>query len=236
MDRPPEPLVTFGEGVWLHEGPVRFLGLHLTTTMVVLRLPDGSLLVYSPLASTPGLRAAVEALGRVAHLYSPDLEHHRWIGEWAAAFPGARVHAPPGLRKKRPDLRIDRVHGVEPEPAFAGTIDELPIAGFRLQETALFYRPAGVLVVADLVHNVGKPTHPWTRTYARLMGFYDRVGLSRVIRLMGFSDRKAARRSIDDLLACPFDRLIVGHGAPLATGGREAVASVYGWLRPEQKI
>jgi hypothetical protein len=68
------------------------------------------------------------------------------------------------------------------------------------------------------------------------MGFYDRVGLSRVIRLMGFSDRKAARRSIDDLLARPFDRLIVGPGAPLATGGREAVASVYGWLRPEQKI
>jgi hypothetical protein len=63
------------------------------------------------------------------------------------------------------------------------------------------------------------------------MGFYDRIGLSRVIRLTAFSDRRAARGSIDELLARPFDRLIVGHGAPLASGGREAVASIYAWLR-----
>ena len=229
---PLEPLIGFAQGLWLREAPVRFLGLHLTTTMVVLRLADGSLLVYSPVALTPELRAALEALGPVAHLYAPDLQHHVWLGEWAAAFPGARVHAPPGLRKKRPDLRIDRVHGQAPEPAFAGTVEEIPIAGFRLQETALFYRPAATLVVADLVHNVGRPRHAWTRTYARLMGFYDRVGLSRAIRLTAFSDRRAARRSIDELLARPFDRLIVGHGAPLASGGREALASVYAWLRP----
>ena len=227
-----EPLVRFGEGIWLREAPVQFLGLHLTTTMVILRLAEGGLLVYSPVGLTPELQAAVEALGPVEHLYAPDLQHHLWIGEWAAAFPAARVHAPAGLRKKRPDLRIDRLPGVEPEPAFTETIEEIPIAGFRLQETALFYRPAGALLVADLVHNVGKPTHAWTRTYTRLMGFYDRVGLSRVIRLTAFSDRRAARRSIDALLARPFDRLIVGHGAPLASGGRQALASVYGWLRP----
>jgi hypothetical protein len=225
-----EPLIAFGQGVWLREAPVRFLALRLTTTMAVLRLADGSLLVSSPVALTPELQRAVEALGRVAHLYAPNLQHRSWLGEWAAAFPAARVHAPSGLRKKRPDLRIDRVHGEALEPAFAGTVEEIPIAGFRLQETALFYRPASTLVVADLVHNVGRPTHAWTRTYTRLMGFYDRMGLSRVIRLTAFSDRRAARRSIDELLARPFDRLIVGHGAPLASGGREAVASVYAWL------
>ena len=234
MDAKTEPLMAFGQGVWLREAPVRFLGLRLTTTMAVLRLADGSLLVSSPVALTPDLQRAVEALGRVAHLYAPNLQHRSWVGEWAAAFPAARVHAPSGLRKKRPGLRIDRdrEHGEAPEPAFAGTVDEIPIAGFRLQETALFYRPAGTLVVADLVHNVGRPTHAWTRSYTRLMGFYDRIGLSRVIRLTAFSDRRAARRSIDELLARPFDRLIVGHGAPLASGGREAVRSVYAWLAP----
>src|SRR5579863_6767760 len=141
-------LVGLAEGVWFREAPVSFLGLRLKTTMAVLRLADGGLLIYSPVALTPELHAAVEALGPVAHLYAPDLEHHLWLGDWAAAFPAARVHAPRGLRKKRPDLRIDRVHGERPEPAFEGTIDEIPIAGFRLQETALYYRPAGVLLVA----------------------------------------------------------------------------------------
>ena len=50
-------------------------------------------LVYSPVALTAERRSAVESLGRVAHVYAPNLYHHRWVGEWAAAFPSARVHA-----------------------------------------------------------------------------------------------------------------------------------------------
>jgi hypothetical protein len=166
----------------------------------------------------------------VAHLYAPNLYHHFWIGEWAAAFPSARLHAPVGLAKKRRDLRIDRAHNSAPEPAFAGVVDELRIDGFRLEESVLVYRPARALVVADLVHNIGRPQHRWTKFYSRTMGFYDRVAVSRMIRWAAFSDRTAARRSLDEVLARPFDRLIVGHGAPLAAGGREALAAAYTWL------
>jgi hypothetical protein len=134
------------------------------------------------------------------------------------------------LAKKRRDLRIDRVHGATPEPAFAGIVDELRIEGFRLEESVLVYRPARTLVVADLVHNVGRPQHRWTKLYTRAMGFYGRVALSRMIRWASFSDQTAARRSIDELLALPFDRLVVGHGAPLASGAQEAVAAAYAWL------
>ena len=234
MDTTSDTLVGFADGVWLSPSAVRFLGMRLTSTMVVLRLGDGTLLVWSPVALTAERRAAVEALGPVTHLYAPNLFHHRWLGEWIAAFPAARVHAPRGLAKKRPDLRIDRsrFRGAAAEPAFAGVVDEIPIEGFRVRETALLYRPAHTVIVADLVHNVGRPNHRWTTIYTRAMGFYDRVALSRAIRWTGFDDKKAARRSVDDLLARPFDRLVVGHGAPLAAGGREALASAYAWLPP----
>ena len=62
------------------------------------------------------------------------------------------------------------------------------------------------------------------------MGFYDRVALSRLIRWAAFTDRAAARRSLDEVLAQPFDGLIVGHGTPIATGGRDALAAAYAWL------
>ena len=224
------PLIPFAEGVWLSTAPVRFLGMQLTATMTVLRLGDESLLLHSPVEMTPERRDAVEALGRVAHLYSPNLFHHLRIGEWASAFPSARVHAPRGLARKRPDLRVDRIHGDVPEPAFAGTVDEVAIDGFRLRETVLLYRPARTLVVADLVHNVGRPRHSWTRIYTRTMGFYDRVALSRMIRWAAFSDRIASRRSLGVVLGLPFDRVIVGHGMPLHEGGREAIALAYAWL------
>jgi hypothetical protein len=225
-------MTPFAEGIWVDIGPARILGMRLTTTMTVLRLLDGSLLLHSPLPLTDERRAAVQALGPLAHLYAPSRYHDLRIGEWAAAFPSARLHAPPGLVKERGDLRIDRVIGSAPEPAFLNVVDELLIEGFRLEETVLIYRPARTLVVADLVHNVGRPQHGWTKFYTRTMGFYDRVAMSRMLRWAAFSDRAAARRSIDELLTHPFDALIVGHGTPLTTGGREALAAAFRWLPP----
>ncbi|MFO0580326.1 MAG: DUF4336 domain-containing protein [Polyangia bacterium] len=229
-----EPLRPFAEGVWLATEPVRHLGLQLTTTMTVLRLSDGRLLLHSPVAMTPERRAAIERLGEVAHLYAPNLYHHLFVGEWAAAFPSAMLHAPAGLAQKRRDLRIDRIHGAAPVPALADVLDEVRIDGFRLEECVLFYRPAQTLVVADLVHHIGRPTHRWTALYARAMGFYDRVALSRMLRWAAFSDRAAARRSVERMLSLPFERLVVGHGSPLTRGAREALAAACAWLPAAQ--
>lgn len=223
-------LTALTAGVWLDTAPVSIIGMPLASTMTVLQLGDGSLVLCSPVEMTPERRAAVEALGPVAHLYAPNTFHHMRIGEWAAAFPAARLHAPAGLAGKRPDLRIDRVLGSAPEPAFAGVVEELRIEGFRLEETALLHRPSRTLVVADLVHNIGRPPHAWTRIYAGAMGFYGRVALSRMLRWAAFSDRAAARRSVDALLELPFDRVVVGHGAPIEHGAREALVAALAWL------
>jgi hypothetical protein len=222
-------LKEFGEGVWCDAGPVRIVGMPLTSTMSVLRVGDG-LLVHSPLPLSAERRAAVEGLGRVTHLYAPNTFHHAWLGEWSQAFPNARVHAPASLAKKRPDLRIDRRHDVEPAPELAAVLDEVRIEGFLLKETALIYRPARAAIVADLVHNIGRPKDWWTKIYASLMGFYGQVALSRVIRWTAFTDRGAARRSVDALLDHDFDGLIVGHGTALPSGGRAAIAGALSFL------
>lgn len=225
-----ERITTFVPGVWLDTMPVKILGTRLTATMTVLDLGGGKLLVYSPLELTAQRRAAVEALGTVEHLYAPNTYHHMFIGGWKAAFLDAKLHAPAGLSKKRSDLIIDRLHAQTPEPAFEGVIDEHHIDGFRLDETVIVHRPSNTLVVADLVHNIGRPEGAWTVFYTKLMGFYDRVALSRAIRWGAFSDRAAARRSLEALLAQPFDNLVVGHGLPLEDGAREAIAAAYAWL------
>jgi len=226
-------LVAISDGVWVASGPVSFLGLHLTSTMSVLRLGDGSLLVCSPLQLTAELLAEVSALGRVAELYAPNTFHHMWLADWIAACPGARVHAPAELAHKRPDLEIDRFHDRAPLLAagevFDG-VDEVPIRGFRLRETALVHRAGRTAVVTDLVHNIGRPEHTWTKAYTKAMGFYDRVALSRMLRWTSFDDPSAARQSVDALLGHTFDALIVGHGAPIARDARALVANATAWL------
>ena len=197
-----------------------------------MRLADGGLLVHSPGPLTATLRQQTDALGPVRHLYAPNLFHHRGLEEWAAAYPSARVHAPAGLARKHPGLRIDRASGEPTDAALLDGVDEIAIEGFRPRETALLHRPSRTLIVADLVQNVGRPDHGWTALYARAMGFYDRLALSRAIRWTGFDDRRAARRALDRILALGFDRLVVGHGAPLSSGGHAALAAAYAWLRP----
>lgn len=222
-------LSAFAEGVWFDIGPSHFLGLRLTATMTVLRVGDG-LLLHSPLPLTPERRAAVEALGPVTHLYAPNTFHHQWLGEWSQAFPSALVHAPAELATKRPQLRIDRFHDRSAEHDFGGVIAEVPIRGFRMRETVLIHRPGRTAVVTDLVHNIGRPTHGWTKLYSSMMGFYDRIAMSRVLRWSSFDDKGAARCSVDALLGHDFDGLVVGHGAPLPTVGREALAAATAWL------
>jgi hypothetical protein len=199
--------------------------------MTVLRL-DAGLLVSSPLPLTPERRRAVLSLGPVVHLYAPNSFHHLWLAEWSREFPEARVHAPEALAKKRADLRIDHFHGDGPS-TFAGEVDEIPILGFRLAETALVHRASKTAIVTDLVHNVGCPEGTWTRMYTTLMGFYDRVALSRVLRWTAFDDRGAARTSVDRLLAAPFDNLVVGHGAPITARGHALLAAAMHFLPAE---
>jgi hypothetical protein len=222
-------LTQLANGVWHEPGAVDILGMPLTSTMTVLRVGDG-LLVHSPIAPTPARLAEVRALGRVEHLYAPNTFHHRWLGDWASAFPEARVHGPAGLLEKRPDLHLGST--AVPDPALADELDELEIDGFRLQERVLVHRPSGVIVVADLVHNIGRPDHLWTRVYAGAMGFYGRVALSGMLRLTAFSDRRAARASLDRLLDLPFDRMIVGHGDPVLHDAKPALEAAFAWLPP----
>jgi hypothetical protein len=185
--------------------------------------------VHSPLPLTAERRAEVSGLGQLAHLYALNTLHHQWLGAWADAFPMTRVHAPSELSVKRPDLRIDRFHDQATGSGFEG-VDEIPIRGFRLRETVLLHCASRTAIVTDLVHDIGRPDHVWTRVYSKTMGFYDRVAPSRVLRWTSFDNRGAARASVDAVLYHSFSSLIVGHGAPVADHARDVLAAATAWL------
>ncbi|HEY2515715.1 MAG TPA: hypothetical protein VGI39_32825 [Polyangiaceae bacterium] len=126
-------------------------------------------------------------------------------------------------------LDLGGFHDRERAP-FADAVVEVPLEGFRLVETVLVHRPSSTVVVADLVHNVGRPPGVWERTYTKMMGFYDRVALSGALRWTAFSNRAAARRSVDALLGHSFERVVVGHGRPIAAGAHAALEGAMAWL------
>ena len=215
--------------LWVAESPLRFLGLEVGARMTVIRLAGGGLLVHSPIAASAGLVAEVCALGPVAHLVAPNRLHHLFVGEWKRAFPEASLWVAPGLERKRPDLAITGVLGDAPERGWGDTVDQVCVAGVPwMNEVVFFHRPSATLVASDLAFNVGPSSPPLTRTVFRASGIYGRLSPTAFERLL-VRDRAAFRRSLERILAWPFERVVVAHGEVSERDGKAQLARGYAW-------
>lgn len=207
-------------------------GFHFPTRMVIVRLESGGLFVWSPIALTADLRDAVDALGPVEHIIGPNSLHHLFIPDWAAAWPQARLHAAPGLDTARPDIRFDTILGDTPDPAWAGTLDQVVMRGNAITtETVFFHRPSGTVIVTDLIQHL---PDDWFSGWRRLIATWDRMtgpepAVPRKFRL-AFTGRKAARAARDRLLAWPAERLIMAHGAPVTEDAAGLLRRAFSWL------
>jgi hypothetical protein len=98
----------FGDEIWTTGGPIaEVAGFKYPTRMVLIRLSDGSVFVWSPTALSDELHAAADALGPVRHIVAPNTLHHLFVREWHQAYPAAKIYGAPGLRKRRPDIVFD---------------------------------------------------------------------------------------------------------------------------------
>ena len=224
-------LVQHAEGLWSVAFAHRFVGLWLGTRMTVVRLPGGSLWLHSVVAVDDLLADEIQALGPVRHIVLPNLYHHVYAGDAIQRWPSARVHAPAGMRKKRPELRIDSELSETPDSEWCGELIPVHIAGSMLDETVFVHRPTRTLVCADLIENFDSSPHLATRLYLKIAGIEDRVAFSRLLRPV-YRDRRATRRSLERLLVLDFDRVVLAHGRVLDRGGPAAVREAYRWLEP----
>ena len=211
--------------------PHAMLGLQFGARMDVVRLPDGGIVVYSPLPLEPQRQASVAQLGPVRAIVAPNLMHHLYAGDWKAAFPEAQLYGAEGLEKKRKDLRFDGLlRPGAPAPWGGEALSLHAFAGHdRMRECALVHRPSGTLLCCDLVSNMPDSGHWVTSLYQGLMGFRGKPAFSRLLRTT-FTDRPAARRSLEALLEEPFQRVVMAHGEVIGENGPEILREVHGWL------
>ncbi len=216
--------------LWAEAAPQSFFGLHLRTRMTVVRLRDGNVLVHSPIAMTPSLKADVDAIGPVRHIVAPCTTHHLYAGEWKDAYPGALLHGAVGLAKRRKDLAIDLELRGETHPDWQDDLATVFLDGTMLNETVFFHQPSRSLIVSDVIENFETSTHWPTRAYLKLGGIHGKPGLSLPLRLI-FRDKKRARRAIDEVLRWDFDRIVLAHGDIIESGGRDTLKDAYTWLK-----
>jgi hypothetical protein len=226
-------LEEFAPGLYVADGPkVPFLGIPYPTRMAVARLADGSTWVWSPIALSPDLERAVESVGPVRHVVSPNKIHHLFLKEWADRWPEARLYAPPGLARRKPDVRFDAELGDDPEPAWAGQIDQVVFRGsFALEEVAFFHRPSRTAILGDLVqrHEPGG-MKGWKGLVMRLDGLVGEAGSTPREWRASFWRRGLARNARARVLAWKPERLLIAHGTCARQGATEILTRALAWM------
>ena len=216
--------------IWIAQRPQRFYGLEVGTRMTVMRLDDGSLLLHSPVELDLDLRHALDAIGQVRYAVAPNRVHHLYAGKVAEAYPEARLWIAPGLERKRPDLVFVAILDDEAPVEWRGQVDQTFFRGRPYENEVVFcHRASGTLIICDLAFNVGPNDAALTRFLMKLIRSYGRFGPSKLDPWL-IRDRRAARQSLERILAWDFDRIVIAHGDVLERGGREALRQGYSWL------
>jgi hypothetical protein len=228
LSSPPMALEQFGEELWLARARLSFLGVPAGRVMTVARLGDGALWVHSAAPLDDELRRALKDLGDVRWVVAPNKLHgYVSMAEYRTAFPHARLVGGPGLAERRPKLGLDATLGETIDPEWSPALEQTTLRGHRWVTEVLFHhRPSRTLITGDACWNIAPGDPLRVRLWA---GRRQGVGPARPFRL-GFGDKAAARESVREVLAWEPERLVCGHGEPVAAGAREVFADAYAFL------
>lgn len=228
-------LKEFGPDIWIADGPnVSVAGFHYPSRMVVMRLSNGALFVLSPIGLSADIRTELLATGRVQHVVAPNSLHHLFLPEWKRAYPEAKFHAPPGLRKKRSDIAFDGDLTGAPDPGWAGEIDQVLVGGNLITtEAVFFHRKSGTVLFTDLIQRlpVGLVSG-WRAVVAKLdLMTEHEPSVPRKFRF-AFANRRVARDSLQQILAWPAKKVLMAHGTPVAKDAQAYLRRAFSWLIP----
>ncbi|NLS15569.1 DUF4336 domain-containing protein [Rhizobium sp. P40RR-XXII] len=230
----PAILREFGPDIWIADGPIVTAagGFHYPTRMVVIRLVDGNLFLWSPTRMSDELRADIDTLGSVRYLIPPNSLHHVFLGDWQRTYPNAKAYAPPGLIQKRGDIRFDGNLDETAQEDWAGEIDLVVMRGNLITtEVVFFHQMSKTVLFTDLIQHF-KPN--WFRGWRALIAKLDLMvgpepSVPRKFRV-GFTNRRAARTSVERILDWPSEKVLMAHGDPITENGQAFMARAFRWL------
>lgn len=210
--------------IWIADGPVArmatpFGAMPFPTRMTIVRLHDGSVWCHSPIAPDEGLFEAIDALGPVRHLVSPNPLHYASIAAWKRRYPDALAWASPGVRRRAASQKIEAAFDADlavlPPDAWASEIDQVHFRGSRvIEEFVFFHRASATVILADLIENFeARKLTRGMRWIARFGGVLDPDGKAPLDMRMTFLGRKpVARECFERIMAWHPRRAILAHG------------------------
>ncbi|KAL1606469.1 hypothetical protein SLS60_003873 [Paraconiothyrium brasiliense] len=235
----------------------RFGRMRIGGRATIVRLQNGSLAVFSPVALTEEVKQKVAELGEVKYITALDFEslmfglkHHIFLGPWYAAYPNAKVLGPEGLPEKRKSQKNEDVPFAHVftkdkpitsiDPDFDREFEWEYVPAHQNKEIVFNHKPTRTLIEADLMFN-----YPSTEQYSKtkesatsgiltkIFGMFTSTqgkGQKRAIWYgISSGDRMGFSRSVSKIHQWDFDRIIPCHGDVIESGGKGIFANIMEW-------
>ncbi|KAF2112611.1 hypothetical protein BDV96DRAFT_580010 [Lophiotrema nucula] len=220
-----------------------------------VRLQNGSVAVFSPVALTDEVKAKISSMGEVRYITAMDIEHHIFIGPWHQAYPNAKVIGPEGLPEKRQKQGNENVpfstvfKAKQPatiDPEFDAEFDYEYVYGHINKELVFNHKPTKTLIEADLLFNL-----PATEQFSKTGQDAGSGILTKIFCYLQSTKGKAQQRviwygtssgdkpgftqSVAKINGWDFDRIVPCHGDVIESGAKGIFSRIMAWHLEQSK-
>tara|TARA_B110000977_G_scaffold7481_1_gene10286 strand:- start:3182 stop:3859 length:678 start_codon:yes stop_codon:yes gene_type:complete len=211
--------------IWAAERTFTWNTIDVGGKMGVVKLGNGDLWIHSPVDLDEDTKSAIDAIGKVKHIVSPNYEHVKWAAQWKEAYPEAILYGCPGMMNKYPKMPWDREINEDGDDQFGDEFSVLSFAELEknpvtqtpfFNEVLFVHKPSGVLLVTDIFWNY--PASVPTKTKLWKFGmdwvykpFYEQA---MIVDNGKFSEK------VDELLALRWDKILPCHGTFIDTNSK----------------
>ena len=218
------------EGLLTVTGRIPLPLVELERRMTVVRLRDGSTVIYSAVALSEEAMRKIEHLGTPRYLVVPGDAHRLDAKIYKERYPKLCVLTPPGARE-----RVSKAVPVDATEADFGDPDVRwhVVAGAGGHEAALLVRRASgtTIIVSDLIANLRRKGgfEGWM---LHVMGFGgDTPQVPTVERVLMVENKAQLRQQfLDWAEIADLRRIIMSHGEPIETDPKAVLVELAGGL------
>jgi len=210
--------------------------------MAVVKLPDGSLWVHSPVELDDALEMALSDLGPVRHIVTPNTEHQKFAPQWISRYPDAISYVCPGLKERKPEVGWDESIGIDstgqwsdvPPASWGGVFDlcwiDAECGPFMnrpfFSEVVFNHRPSKVLFVTDLFWNYPSSSSVPISTRLWKLGM-DVIYAPFYNKFMQIKPKFESR--LDVILSWDFDIIAPCHGDTISENAKAVLSRHLGY-------
>ncbi|KAF9266978.1 hypothetical protein L218DRAFT_971331 [Marasmius fiardii PR-910] len=219
----------------------------------IVRMNNGSVAVFSPIALTDEVKQKIASMGEVKYITALDFEHHIFLGPWHKEYPNAKVIGPEGLPEKRDKQGNEKVpfsvifegskkSETKVDPEFDAEFDYEYVHVHPNKELVFNHKPTKTLIEADLLFNlpaveqhensdIDPNSGILTKIFNSLMHTRGQALAQRRVIWYGTSakDRSTFNESMARINRWDFERLIPCHGQVMEKDGKTIFQKIMKW-------